>query len=244
MGRDRDVPDWIGNMFDNYSVNCPDGSIWELNKKISEKSFVLDGDEPDAIAESQAVYHCRQTKGPSMGMEAIAKIRMQVPSEYPASSDPCIRACEACIDGYAAPTAQEIDILEHFAKTNCTVVPRLLHCVIKNQDINMLVPRGYLVVLIIEKCPGVTLSDFWDYNEAKREKIRDAFRRDYMKLMACFAYHGDPGLRNIVYDEQENKCWFIDHESTFITDGPRPTKFYESEYVRWGLKPHVSLGLK
>ncbi|KAM5442272.1 hypothetical protein MferCBS31731_002646 [Microsporum ferrugineum] len=141
MGRDRDVPDWIGNMFDNYSVNCPDGSIWELNKKISEKSFVLDGDEPDAIAESQAVYHCRQTKGPSMGMEAIAKIRMQ-------------------------------------------------------------------------------------------------------KLMACFAYHGDPGLRNIVYDEQENKCWFIDHESTFITDGPRPTKFYESEYVRWGLKPHVSLGLK
>ncbi|KAM5461424.1 hypothetical protein McanCB49686_000223 [Microsporum canis] len=180
MGRDRDVPDWIGNMFDNYSVKCPDGSIWELNEKISEKSFVLDGDEPDAIAESQAVYHCRQTKGPSMGMEAIAKIRMQ----------------------------------------------------------------GYLVVLIMEKCPGVTLSDFWDYDEAKREKIRDAFRRDYMKLMACFAYHGDPGLRNIIYDEQENKCWFIDHESTFITDGPRPTKFYESEYVRWGLKPYVSLGLK
>lgn len=88
----------------------------------------------------------------------------------------------------------------------------------------MLVPRGYLVVLIMEKCPGVTLSDFWDYDEAKREKIRDAFHRDYMygfppfhyllrsglillgrKLMACFAYHGDPGLRNIIYDEQENK---------------------------------------
>lgn len=43
----------------------------------------------------------------------------------------------------------------------------------------MPVPGSYIIFLIIEKCPGVELTDFWDYDEAKRKKIRDAFRKNY-----------------------------------------------------------------
>ncbi|KAM5491880.1 hypothetical protein MaudMau93_001628 [Microsporum audouinii] len=242
MGRDRYTPNWIGNLFDNYKVKCPDGSIWRFDEKISEKSLDIQGADPNyVVAESQAVYHCHQTKGPSIGVEAIVKVRMQVPFTYPTSSDPFVRSCEACV-GVAAPTATEVAALEHFTKKDCTVVPRLLHCIRSYQDIYMPVPGSYIIFLIIEKCPGVELTDFWDYDEAKRKKIRDAFRKNYTELLSCFADPADPGLRNIIYDEQENKCWFIDHEQTYILKDETPMMFYEKDFVYWGLEEYVPVG--
>lgn len=53
---------------------------WEVGQKISEKrSFFEDqiwGTEVDT-SEAQAVYHCHQVTGPSVGKEAIVKIRPQ-----------------------------------------------------------------------------------------------------------------------------------------------------------------------
>lgn len=43
----------------------------------------------------------------------------------------------------------------------------------------MPIPGGYMAILVMEKCPGVVLSDFWSFEESKKEKIRKAFLRDF-----------------------------------------------------------------
>ncbi|EFQ96686.1 hypothetical protein MGYG_08609 [Nannizzia gypsea CBS 118893] len=215
-------------------MTCPDGSIWSFGKKIKESSFLLDYDEDEpSVAESKAVYHCHQVKGPNVGMEAIAKVRMQVPTTYPASPIPQVRACEAFMDKVAYPTAQEIQVNMHLNEKNCTVAPRLLHYLKHTQtNPSMPVPGGYIVILIMEKCPGVPLIDFWQYDEAKKREDTESVS----KFLSCFVDPEDPGLQNIIYDEQEDKCWFIDHEQTFITESKYPTEFRESYFRMWGLK--------
>ncbi|KAK2861450.1 hypothetical protein FQN49_004180, partial [Arthroderma sp. PD_2] len=150
MGHNNHTPEWIGDLFKNEKVTCPDGSRWKFDEKISEKSFVFDGYDDEIIGESQVVYHCHQVKGPSVGMEAIVKIRMQVPAKYPASPDPWVRAREALVDKVAAPTAQEIETLKYLTEKSCTVAPHLIHYINSSQLTYMPIPNGYLVLLIME----------------------------------------------------------------------------------------------
>ncbi|EFR01365.1 hypothetical protein MGYG_04372 [Nannizzia gypsea CBS 118893] len=242
MGRDE--PEWIGDRFEDCMVEFPDGSQWKFGEKISEKcgDFYADRKMEIVLSESQAVYHCHQQEGPRVGLEAILKVRMQVPSEYPAHPDPFVRSQEAMRRGVSGATSTELRTLKYLNEKGCTVVPRLLNSITYSQDISMLVPKGYLVILVMEKCPGVVLSDFWDYEKPKRDKIRKAFRRDYRELISYSAHATDPGLRNIIYDEVEDKCWFIDHEHTSILKSDKEEATSEnlpvrrSDFVRWELE--------
>lgn len=78
MGRGRRI--WIREFFNDRELHFKDGTRWKIGRKISEKSF----DTPRKHSstgyrqgESQAVYECEQIEGPSVGEEAILKIRMQ-----------------------------------------------------------------------------------------------------------------------------------------------------------------------
>ncbi|EFE34321.1 uncharacterized protein ARB_06721 [Trichophyton benhamiae CBS 112371] len=196
---------WIGNTFDNFTLKCPDGSKWRISEKISEKSveFHAYSNSGELYAEAQAVYLCRQIIGPHVGMEAIVKVRMQVPTKH--SSKPYAQ-------GLAYPTATEISTLQYFTEKGCSVVPRLLHCLVYSQDPNMPIPGGYMAILVMEKCPGVVLSDFWSFEESKKEKIRKAFLRDF--------------------------SWFIDHEQTFIFEEREiePYKADRRDLEEWDLE--------
>ena len=72
---------WIKHQFDdNIFIFRDDGIEWKVGDKISEKTIVFDvlrNGIKETASESQAVYHCHQVVGPSVGMEAIMKIRMQ-----------------------------------------------------------------------------------------------------------------------------------------------------------------------
>ncbi|EZF78273.1 hypothetical protein H105_00667 [Trichophyton soudanense CBS 452.61] len=224
---------WIGNTFDNYTLKCPDGSKWRIIEKISEKSveFHAYSNSGELYAEAQAVYLCRQAKGSHVGMEAIVKVRMQVPSKH--SSKPYAQ-------GLAYPTATEISTLQYFTENGCSVVPRLFHCLVYSQDPNMPIPGGYMAILIMEKCPGVVLSDFWNFEESKKKKIRKAFLRDFSEFQSYPIDAADPALRNIIYDEVENKCWFIDHEQTFIFEEREiePYKADRRDLEEWDLEKY------
>ncbi|KAI1915580.1 hypothetical protein LOZ61_001511 [Ophidiomyces ophidiicola] len=69
---------WIGNMWNNYKLRCPDGTVWQVGKKISEKSLYttdLSGGKCPAEAEAQAVYHCIQVvQGAVTQQRAIMKV--------------------------------------------------------------------------------------------------------------------------------------------------------------------------
>jgi hypothetical protein len=71
---------WIGKRLKKHRFYGPDKSMWQIGKKISEKEIESDPylyDLGEDTSEAQAVYHCRQVKGPSVGQKAILKVRMQ-----------------------------------------------------------------------------------------------------------------------------------------------------------------------
>ncbi|OKL56936.1 hypothetical protein UA08_07891 [Talaromyces atroroseus] len=129
---------WIGKRFKKFAFSCPDGTQWKVGKKISEKENESYGDLYERgldTSEAQAVHHCRQIEGPSVGRKAILKVRMQIPEveytssedEYP-TSDLLDRARHAS-DAYGIGTSQEIHALKWFTETGCSVTPHLLHLI-------------------------------------------------------------------------------------------------------------------
>lgn len=50
-----DIPEWIGDRFDDYMVKFPDGSQWKFDEKISEKhlDFYADRNMETVLTESK-----------------------------------------------------------------------------------------------------------------------------------------------------------------------------------------------
>lgn len=44
----------------------------------------------------------------------------------------------------------------------------------------MILPGGYITFILMEKVPGEMIHDFWDYDRAKRDRIREAFKLSWM----------------------------------------------------------------
>lgn len=81
MGRNHFDQNWIKTLFDDFVLWCTDDDTeWQFGKKLSEKAGCASEDTTGLghpVAEAVAVYNCKQVKGPSVGMEAIVKVRMQ-----------------------------------------------------------------------------------------------------------------------------------------------------------------------
>ncbi|KKZ60974.1 hypothetical protein EMCG_04397 [[Emmonsia] crescens] len=241
MDRERFHQKWIGDLFDAFPLWCPDGTVWEIGKKLSERASFAPAEISGtgwAIAEAQAVYICHQVEGPSIGMEAIVKVRLQVPPKYPPNLNPHVRR-KLALTNPSFWTAAEVSNLRHFNQKGCKVTPKLLAVKRSLQEWDcMPVPGGYLVFMVMERVPGVPLVDFWDYDFEKREKIRAAFQEGLKEL---FSHHGRPmdnHLGNIIYDEENNKCWFVDYEDVHVNEKRKPKEFTKSEYFFWGLASH------
>lgn len=99
-----------------------------------------------------------------------------MPPEHPASRYPRVREALPLTDPYLW-TWNEVNSLSHFSEKGCKVTPKLLHIKQSLQEWSyMPVPNGYVVLILMEKVPGVPLVDFWNYDPNKRQKIRAAFR--------------------------------------------------------------------
>ncbi|KLJ13654.1 hypothetical protein EMPG_11417 [Blastomyces silverae] len=236
----RVFPDnWIGNLWDGYELRCREGTIWRIGEKISERSTLMPGHPStgQGRAEAQAVYHCEQiVQGKPNDKRAIIKVRMQVPSEYPPSFNPDVRAslAQQQPSGWAL---QEIQSLRYFNAKNCTVVPKLLNVVMSWQsEPDMPIPKGYLVFIVMERVPGVPLDKFWSYELPKRHKIRasflDALDRELLKLGARAR---DCKLDNLIYDQSTDKCYFVDFEDIEAKETNPAVQFSPDHYFLWGL---------
>ncbi|KAI2011112.1 hypothetical protein LOZ12_004666 [Ophidiomyces ophidiicola] len=234
---------WIGNMWNNYKLRCPDGTVWQVGKKISEKSLYttdLSGGKCPAEAEAQAVYHCIQVvQGAVTQQRAIMKVRMQVPPINMSNLSLQARA-EIAQKQPAFWTQFEVHALRHFNAKKCTTVPKLLNLVATLQNHSYTpVPNGYLIFLVMEELPGVPLTGFWKYGRLKRDKIRASFLRSLEEL---FSVHGSPGdckLENLIYDEKTDTCYFVDFEETWVTEDEPILKVSDDDYFLWGLARSV-----
>ncbi|PGH33747.1 hypothetical protein GX50_03404 [[Emmonsia] crescens] len=72
---------------------------------------------------------------------------------------------------------KEILRLKYFNEKDCSVTPLLLHKEKIIQGPNLPIPGGYIVFIVMEKVPGVPLTDFWTYDRPKRDRFREAFRK-------------------------------------------------------------------
>ncbi|EEP81647.1 hypothetical protein UREG_06512 [Uncinocarpus reesii 1704] len=228
---------WIGNYFNGYELHTPDGNVWKFGKKLSERTNfcpAIYSKRGIAMSEAQAVYCCHQIEGDAPGMEIIIKVHLQAPPKHPISRNPEVRRRLAEEEPFTWVT-QEASSLRRLNDLGCRVTPELFHVAYTQQSDDMPVPDGYLVFIMMEKVPGISLAAFWDFDFAKREKIRAAFRESLSELYRCHASSHDSHLGNLVYDEERNKCWIIDYEHIFLNERTPPPGFYDEEYLLWGL---------
>ena len=98
-------------------------------------------------------------------------------ARLPTQSQPAVRA-KIAEDQPAGWSRLELPPLRYLNEKDCRVVPRLLHVVRSWQDgPEMPVPNGYLLFLVMEELPGVSLVDFWECDRPERDKVRASFRR-------------------------------------------------------------------
>ncbi|PGH11462.1 hypothetical protein AJ79_04837 [Helicocarpus griseus UAMH5409] len=135
----------------------------------------------------------------------------------------------------SSTTLREIRNLEYFNEKGCSVTPRLLHKEKFLQGPSWTMPGGYIVFIVMEKVPGVPLTDFWTYDRPKRDRIREAFRKSLTELRSFGGYSIDMSLPNFVYDEEGDKCYFVDYEGFFIDMGQAKFGVDEEDYHLWGL---------
>ena len=72
-------------------------------------------------------------------------------------------------------TALEIDCLDILTELGCTSTPRLIDYEQKIQDDDMWLPGGYIVYILIELLPKISLDDFWELPRHERDEVRKAF---------------------------------------------------------------------
>ncbi len=187
----KDSWQWIGDMFNDRTIQFHDGTIWQLGRKLSEAA-----QHRYHPSEARAVYVSTQVTGPQVGAQAIVKVRMQwvfpvslpsnpqltllrIPNSERPHPDPVERAKDAS-EKWNADTEEEIEALETLTKAGCAAAPKLLSWTQGQQDNTMWVPGGYIVYILMEKLPGAPPVDFWvegRYSLEERNEIRAAFRK-------------------------------------------------------------------
>ncbi|KLJ06142.1 hypothetical protein EMPG_10436 [Blastomyces silverae] len=226
------ITQWIGDLFDGLRIACTDGTSWDFEDKISERSSVnsslcLKSKIPEADA--QAVYNARQFQGASVGSEAIIKVRMQIPPKEG------VHPAQCATRQPSSTTVEEILRLEYFNEKGCSVTPRLLHKEKIIQGPNLPTPGGYIVFIVMEKVPGVPLTDFWTYDRPKRDRIREAFQKGMTEIRSFGGYSIDMGLQNLIYDEKRGKCYFVDYEGFRVDMNQAKFGLDQNDYHFWGL---------
>jgi hypothetical protein len=73
-------------------------------------------------------------------------------------------------------TALEVDRLIRLTELGCTSTPRLIDFERMTQDDKMWFPGGYIVYIVMELLPGISLDDFWELPRQERDEARKAFR--------------------------------------------------------------------
>ncbi|KAL4950203.1 hypothetical protein BDW69DRAFT_187577 [Aspergillus filifer] len=246
---------WIGDRFEDHVFLGPNGSEWRIAKKLSERAISsqpLAYELGEDTSEAQAVFQVQQVHGPCVGEKAMLKVRMQIPEGFEdnVSSDPEVRAQYAS-ETPSAWTIQEFQTLSWLTQRGCSVTPRLLHTMNLGQDDDtMPVPGGWLVCMLMEMVPGVPMTEFCYYNRAQRDKIRQAFLRSMTELCSYNVMHFDNGPQNILYDEEQDKIYFVDFEDSYVNTTatkPMSTLFENEDMVKgelqlWGLDDEM-LGL-
>jgi hypothetical protein len=75
--------------------------------------------------------------------------------------------------------SDELEGLRTLTQHQCTLAPRLVNSLQCEQDETMWVPGGYLLFILMTRCPGKPIENFRDEPPVKQNEIRQAFENAY-----------------------------------------------------------------
>ena len=115
----------------------------------------------------------------SLGLEIlivklISSFLIRIPDTEIPHSDSTGRGTPA--DDVNIVTALEIDRLDTLTELGCTSTPSLIDYERQVQDSKMWLPGGYIVYILMELLPGISLDNFWELPRQERDDVRKAFR--------------------------------------------------------------------
>ncbi|KAF2868847.1 hypothetical protein BDV95DRAFT_630513 [Massariosphaeria phaeospora] len=107
---------------------------------------------------------------------------------------------------------------------------------------------GYIVFTVMTKLPGkrITIDWYWRLELAERDEIRKAFKTALLSTWRHHIYPKDSALRNLLWDEQERKCYIVDFEDYNMVKFEDPEAKWVDDYFEfWKLaeKPVHQQGL-
>ncbi|EZF31048.1 hypothetical protein H109_06693 [Trichophyton interdigitale MR816] len=215
---------------------------WKLGPISSERE-VWDLNDPvyDAyITEAAGVCVATQIKGPTPGVQGIAKIRIQIPNDYnvPAPTKPQDCSFQA---------GMEVFNLKELTEVGSTCTPKLLdHGFYEQTRKNDPLPGGFMVFIVMERLPGRNLQNFNELPMSERDQVRLAFAKTIREFYSRRYIHYDPHRRNLVWDRESKKCYIIDLEDARHLDDDCPPKIFtpERDFLVWGIAgPEINTSL-
>ncbi|KAL1998286.1 hypothetical protein VTN02DRAFT_6464 [Thermoascus thermophilus] len=221
--------------FINSTVSFPSESTWKLERKLQENEYYIPKDtaQIDGLgSEARAVFIGSKLSGDGP-QEAIIKIRMQIPWMGTVTKKPLIRAKQATPE-MIAQSKMEVETLSILTNAHCSCTPALFSWVKKQQGNDQWVPGGYILYILMEKLPGVNPAPIYDHmTRQERDDLRAAFKAAWLECVACGVVHGDPAIRNLLWDRATKKCYLIDFE---VYRRPTQRSIWRNHlYITWNL---------
>ncbi|KAK2783644.1 hypothetical protein FQN53_009096 [Emmonsiellopsis sp. PD_33] len=199
---------------------------WKLGPFFTEKVREYVDQDGTYVSEACAVCVAIQVSGPNSGLQAIAKVRMQIPNPEGERTIP-------------RPNGllheREIQALTGLSQRGCTCIPKLLDQRELLQDSTDHVAGGFCVALFMEKVPGKTLENFPELPISERNKVRLAFSKSLRQFYSAGYRHGDEACRNLIWDREREKCYIIDFEEVHKCGYTRDF-IPEIEWPLWGIE--------
>jgi len=98
------------------------------------------------------------------------------PPENPTPEDLPPKDRQPTTTNFNPLTIHEITCLKRLTKAGCRSTPHLLGYECLNRKGDQWLPKGYVVFILMQLVPGVSLVDFWELSRRERDEARTAFR--------------------------------------------------------------------
>ncbi|KKZ67667.1 hypothetical protein EMCG_06727 [[Emmonsia] crescens] len=220
---------WIDVEGKIISFTNPD-TKWRLSQEFTERCI-----REYCIPEASAMCVATQMEGPNPGLNAMVRIRKEVPWDDPKGikSQQNIPLNEDMMKRLPRYASREYKTITSLTKNGCTCTPKLMNYLIERQSEEDAVPGGFVVYMLMEKLPGRNLRNFDKLSIDERDQVRIAFVKSLHELHDKRFCHDDGHPGNLLWDQKSKRVYIVDLEAVRPTKSPPTFTWYNLE--GWGL---------
>ncbi|KOS41674.1 hypothetical protein ACN38_g7468 [Penicillium nordicum] len=195
-----DIPrSWFPSGLDEgerVTLDKPSSSKWVIGKLVNTHND--QSDETHVPSYTCAQFECVNATDQE---ECFMRIYVQVPSTGYEHADRDTLAQQA-----AEFTPPELNAYKFLTDNNSRNTPKLRAYKQDTQDANGPIPGGHITWIVWQKVPGKCLGDirdafvYWGLQATERKRVRDAFLREFPKIMKVGYFPNHLSPCNLIWD--------------------------------------------